>query len=83
LALLTNIVIAWNTHKMQQIVDQWRIDQPDWIDPKYLSRIAPIQHRNINMKGIFQFPLEQYRELYQFSDRYTPTSINRNRKTDK
>lgn len=62
LTLLANIIMAWNTQRMQQVVDQWQQQYPERTDPAILAHIAPIHHRHINLRGIFQFPLGPYRE---------------------
>ena len=56
LTLLANIVMAWNTFRMQAVIDQAPNDYPDEV----LSRLAPIGHRHINMRGILKFDLAQY-----------------------
>ncbi len=56
LTLLANIVMAWNTHRLQAMIDQAPNDHPDAV----LSRIAPIGHKHINMRGILNFDLAQY-----------------------
>ena len=56
LTLLANIVMAWNTHRLQAVIDQSPNDHPDEV----LSRLAPIGHKHINMRGILEFDLAQY-----------------------
>jgi len=56
LTLLANIVMAWNTYRMQAVIDQAPSDYPNAV----LSRIAPIGHKHINMRGILKFELAQY-----------------------
>ena len=56
LTLLANIVMAWNTHRMQAAIDQAPNDQSDDV----LSRCAPIGHKHINMRGILTFDLARY-----------------------
>jgi len=56
LTLLANIVMAWNTYRMQAVIDQVPNDHPDEV----LSRIAPIGHKHINMRGVLKFELAQY-----------------------
>ncbi|HET7879349.1 MAG TPA: Tn3 family transposase, partial [Acetobacteraceae bacterium] len=56
LTLLANIVMAWNTHRIQAVIDRAPNDHPDDV----LSRVAPIGYRHINMRGIFTFDLTQY-----------------------
>jgi TnpA family transposase len=56
LTLLANIVMAWNTHRMQAVIDRAPNDHPDEV----LSRLAPIGHKHINMRGIITFDLARY-----------------------
>ena len=60
-ALLTNLVMAWNTHHMQTTLDSWtkekKIIPDDW-----LARISPAHTSHINFRGTFSFPFEAYRD---------------------
>jgi hypothetical protein len=56
LTLLANIVMAWNTHRIQAVIDRTPNDHPDDV----LSRLAPIGHKHINMRGILTFDLARY-----------------------
>jgi TnpA family transposase len=53
LALLANIVMAWNTHRLQLAVDQ----TPDAYPDEVLKGIAPIGYKHINLRGILTFDL--------------------------
>jgi hypothetical protein len=55
LSLLANIVMAWNTHRLQLAVDRMPGAHPDEV----LSHIAPIGYRHINLRGILTFDLSQ------------------------
>ena len=57
LTLLANIVMAWNTHHLQIMLDRGPGDHPDEV----ISRLAPIGHKHINMRGILTFDLARYR----------------------
>lgn len=61
-ALLTNIVIAWNTMKMQQVVDRWRKDthpvKDDWLRP-----MGPVHFANVNFRGTMAFKVERFAEV--------------------
>jgi TnpA family transposase len=48
LTLLTNVVMAWNTHRIQSLRDQ----KPDELTDKIVAHLAPIAHGHINMRGI-------------------------------
>ena len=60
LSLLANIVMAWNTAKMQAIFDRWAQRRSGAIPPELIARIAPTRTEGLNMRGIFRFPIEQY-----------------------
>jgi TnpA family transposase len=55
LALLANIVMAWNTHRLQRALDQTPSAYPDEV----LQSIAPIGYKHINLRGILTFDLSQ------------------------
>ena len=56
LTLLANIVMAWNTHHLQAVIDRALSEHSDEV----LSRMAPIGHKHINMRGILSFNLAQH-----------------------
>lgn len=59
--LLTNLVIAWNTHRMQAIVEQWRKSgQP--LEDSWLRRMGPVHFSHINFRGTFSFGVARYAE---------------------
>jgi Tn3 transposase DDE domain len=60
LSLLANVVMAWNTTKMQAIFDRWAQRRSGAIPPELIARIAPTRTEGINMRGVFRFPIEQY-----------------------
>jgi Tn3 transposase DDE domain len=60
LALVTNLVMAWNTHQMQVTLDRWRKQNRE-IDPQILHHITPMGFEGINFGGILVFPVERYR----------------------
>jgi len=60
LALVTNLVMAWNTHQMQATLDRSRA-QGRQIDPQVLHHITPMGLEDINFGSILVFPLERYR----------------------
>ncbi len=50
LTLLTNRVIAWNTHRMQETVDRWRKKGQE-IDDDWLRRMGPAHFTHVNFRG--------------------------------
>jgi TnpA family transposase len=62
LSLLANIVMAWNTAKMQAIFDRWAQRRSGAIPPELIARCAPTRTEGLNMRGIFRFPIELYLE---------------------
>jgi TnpA family transposase len=75
LALVTNVVMAWNTHQMQATLDRWRA-QGRPIDPKILHHITPMGFESINFGGILVFPLERYRARLMPSSAPPPTVMS-------
>jgi len=62
LSLLANIVMAWNTMKMQLVLDRWNTRPSTMVPPELIGRIAPTRTEGINLRGVFSFPIEQYAE---------------------
>jgi hypothetical protein len=60
LSLLANIVMAWNTAQMQQLLDHWAQRRGGVVPPELIGRIAPTRTKGINLRGVFRFPLERY-----------------------
>lgn len=58
-ALLTNIVIAWNTMKMQAVVDRWRKEKHP-IEDAWIRRMGPVHFGNVNFRGLIAFGVERY-----------------------
>jgi TnpA family transposase len=58
-ALLTNIVIAWNTAHMQAVIDRWRKERMV-VDDDWLRRLGPVHFEHINFRGIFSFGVQRY-----------------------
>jgi TnpA family transposase len=61
-ALLTNIVLAWNTSRMNTVVDALRKDGVVMED-EWLRRIGPAHFGHINFRGTFSFALEPYADV--------------------
>jgi TnpA family transposase len=53
LTLLANIVMAWNTNRIQRTADR----DPRTFSNDILSHIAPIGHGHINLRGVMTFDL--------------------------
>jgi len=60
LSLLANLVMAWNTMKMQSVLDRWNARRSTAVPPGLIGRIAPTRTEGINLRGVFTFPIEQY-----------------------
>lgn len=66
LTLLTNIVMAFNTNRMQLVVDATPADY----DYRHLVYIAPVAYQHINLRGTLAFDVEPHRaQLFE-----TPSS---------
>jgi TnpA family transposase len=61
LTLLTNLVIAWNTQRMQATVDTWR-RKGQRIDDDWLRRMGPAHFAHVNFRGILSFPIHLYQD---------------------
>ena len=62
LSLLANIVMAWNTARMQEAFDHWAQRRGGAVSPELIGRVAPTRTEAINLRGIFRFPVERYAE---------------------
>jgi len=58
-ALLTNIVLAWNTHRMNDVVEQLRKGGTN-LEDAWLRRMGPGHFGHINFRGILSFGVERY-----------------------
>jgi TnpA family transposase len=58
-ALLTNIVLAWNTNRMNEVVERLRKDGMK-IDDAWLRRMGPGHFGHINFRGVFSFGIDKY-----------------------
>ncbi len=58
-ALLTNIVLAWNTNRMDGVVARLKADGIE-IKEDWLRRIGPAHFSHINFRGTFKFNVERY-----------------------
>lgn len=58
-ALLTNIVIAWNTAHMQAMIERWR-RKGMVVEDAWLRRLGPVHFEHINFRGTFSFPVQEY-----------------------
>ncbi len=60
LSLLANIVMAWMTQRIQQVLDTWQQAGARRVEPEVLRHIAPVHFQGINFRGIMQFPMARY-----------------------
>jgi hypothetical protein len=60
LSLLANIVMAWNTMKMQTVLDRWNTRRSTAVPPELIGRIAPTRTEGLNLRGVFSFPIDDY-----------------------
>ncbi|MBC7710466.1 MAG: DUF4158 domain-containing protein [Rhizobacter sp.] len=59
LNLLANLVKAWNTMQMQQVLQGWP-NRRQHVAPELMRKIAPTRTEGINLRGVFRFPTERY-----------------------
>ncbi|AYQ43550.1 Tn3 family transposase [Burkholderia lata] len=62
LTLLTNLVIAWNTQRMQATVDGWR-RKGRQVDDEWVRRMGPAHFAHVNFRGTLSFPVDRYGEI--------------------
>ena len=61
LSLLSNLVMGWNTQKIQQMMDLPAHRRPDF-HLADIAAIGPVATRHINFRGVLHFPLEEFAE---------------------
>jgi len=61
LSLLSNLVMGWNTHKIQELIDLPSHRRPD-IRLDDIAAAGPVATRHINFRGVLHFPLEEFAE---------------------
>lgn len=57
--LLTNVIIAWNTMKMQQVLDDWKTKKHP-IEDDWLRRMGPVHFSHINFRGTIAFEIDRF-----------------------
>jgi TnpA family transposase len=80
LSLLANIVMAWMTQRIQQVLDTWQAAGARRVEAEVLRHIAPVHFQDINFRGLMQFPIARYRSrLIPTTSSHTghETDINR------
>lgn len=60
--LLTNLVLAWNTHRMQDAVERWRRSGRK-IEDAWLARMGPAHFSHVNFRGTFKFGVSRYADM--------------------
>ncbi len=60
LTLLTNLAMAWTTHKLQGVLDERAYRGRDVPGPEVLRHIAPVHSEGINFRGRFHFPIKTF-----------------------
>ncbi len=60
IALLSNLVMAWTTARMEEVIPTLPVEVAVHATPAHLRYIAPIQEGLINFRGLFLFPTERY-----------------------
>ncbi len=62
MTLLTNVLIAWNTQRMQATLDAWQ-ETGQGIDDDGLRRLGPAHFAHLNFLGTLSFPIDRHREM--------------------
>jgi len=58
-ALLTNIVLAWNTARMHEVVERLKRDKIA-VEDDWLRRMGPAHFSHINFRGTMRFGVEKF-----------------------
>ena len=59
LSLLANLVMAWNTQRLQQVVDRM-VREGGRPDLDALGQIGPVATSHINFRGVLHFPVTEF-----------------------
>ncbi|MBB5509073.1 hypothetical protein HDG35_005366 [Paraburkholderia sp. JPY681] len=62
LSLLTNLVIAWNTQRIQATPDRWQ-SKGQGVNDDWLRWMDPAHFAHVNFSGTLSFPIDLYREM--------------------
>ncbi|MGF6292911.1 Tn3 family transposase [Paraburkholderia youngii] len=62
LTLLTNLVVAWNTQRIQATLGRWR-SKGQGVDDDWLRRMGPAHFTHVKFRGTLSFPIDRYREM--------------------
>jgi TnpA family transposase len=76
LSLLANVVMAWNTSRMQAALNGWS-NRRRSVAPELIGRVAPTRLEGINLRGVFRFPIDRYAEQLLPSQSAPKTSAAR------
>jgi len=60
LTLPTNAVIAYNTWKLQEVIDRHRAAGRSVPSDEILAHVAPVAFSHIDFRGLYRFLIEQY-----------------------
>jgi len=60
--LLTNLVIAWNTQKLQDVLDRLKAGGQQIADD-LVRRMGPVFFGNINFRGTMSFGIDLYADV--------------------
>ena len=56
---MTNVVLAWNTSRMNDVVERLR-KQGTKVEDAWVRRMGPAHFGHVNSRGIFSFGVERY-----------------------
>ncbi|MEK8034949.1 Tn3 family transposase [Ideonella sp. DXS29W] len=58
-ALLSNVLLAWNTAQIQLVADKWKKEKHA-IEDVWLRRLGPAHFGHVNFRGMLTFGVEKY-----------------------
>jgi hypothetical protein len=77
--LLTNLVIAWNTKKLNEVVAKLRL-AGGGVSDDVVRRLGPVFFGNINFRGTMSFSIEKYASILLSKMEEEPSIEGRRRK---
>jgi len=76
--LLTNLIIAWNTKKLSEVVDKLKASGGG-ISDDVVRRLGPVFFGNINFRGTMSFSIEKYAAILLSTVKSAPTGAAKHR----
>ena len=75
LTLLTNIVIAWTTCRIQSVMVSRGAKDMQKVEHDWLRYVSPARSENVNFRGIYNFPVNLHADRVLEAQKQTRRSV--------